>query len=517
MKSKYLLVTYDKFIQELKSNTNFDKEKVINAIKKETKESYLCYKINYTKTKNTTKYKVNAPIHNLHPLAPIVEQTLQVTNQDLEFEMENMRERLGIPFSNLKYFSSSEKGGKYFYLTADIALETLTVDHLFFLYISITLKRENLEIISSIKKQTFKFKSNKVLEEFLYKKQAAIESVKNRIIKEVNPKTFSELLEIGEDNHRNNAFKAMFFYLEKLNRFIEKDYSKYLNPETTIAFRTLICDENKNSSKINTIKSFLIKSNANVELFKIITTPFSKITVPDVFEQTTVHEYYYLTKFIGAIYKEILVQNKLFTQTQIEDCLIEYNFNATELLLYLQLNIIHRIENVNDDNEKMDLLNLEVKKYNQQPTKISEKLYPKSPNIKSKMLKWLEDERNYLLNKMIPVPGTISTIENGKSKLLTDLTVAQITYFFGLLLQSGIINNQNNREIFRFIADNFKTNTTDKISVESIGSKFYNIEDATKKSIREKLNEMLNLTKILLFIWTILEDSILILDENQLF
>jgi hypothetical protein len=513
MKPKYLLITYEKFIQELKNKTNFDKEKILNVITKNTTESYLCYKINYSKTKSTTQYKVNPPIHNLHPLAPILEQTLQVTNQDWEFEMEAIRDQLGIPFSKLKYFHPSDSKEKYFYLTADIALQALTVDHLFFLYISITLKSKNLEIISSIKQQTFNLKSNKAVEQFLFKKQAAIESVKNRIIKEINPKTFAELFEIAEDNHKTNGFRSMFLYLEKLSRFIEKDYSKFLNPQTTIAYRTLICDENKNIPKINAIKDFLIKSNINIELFKIIINPISKITNPCIFEKITVEEYKYISKIIEAIYKEILQRSNLLSQALIEDWLLDYNFNSTELLQYLQSNIIKDIDNLINDSDKLNLINLQIKKYNQLLIKISQRLHSKLPSTKSKMIKWLEDERNYLLNKMVPATNISSNIsEKDKAKLHTDLTVAQITYFFGLLLQTEIIKHQNQREIFRFIADNFKTNTTDKISVESISTKFYNIEEATKKQVRDKLNKMLNLTKTLLFIGTFLEDFLIILD-----
>ena len=80
------------------------------------------------------------------------------------------------------------------------------------------------------------------------------------------------------------------------------------------------------------------------------------------------------------------------------------------------------------------------------------------------------------------------------------------------MMQSGIIKHQNQREVFRFIADNFKTQFRDNISADSINSKFYNIEETTKKVIRTKIIEMLNLTKTILFISTFLEDYIFILE-----
>jgi hypothetical protein len=45
------------------------------------------------------------------------------------------------------------------------------------------------------------------------------------------------------------------------------------------------------------------------------------------------------------------------------------------------------------------------------------------------------------------------------------------------------------------ISENFKTNGTDTISVDSLSAKFYNVEDTTKKAIREKIIELMNLSK----------------------
>ena len=68
--------------------------------------------------------------------------------------------------------------------------------------------------------------------------------------------------------------------------------------------------------------------------------------------------------------------------------------------------------------------------------------------------------------------------------------------FFSLLIQSGILKHKNQTDLFRFIADNFKTNITDQISADSIKSKYYNVESTTKNATRLKIIELLNLTKL---------------------
>jgi hypothetical protein len=59
-----------------------------------------------------------------------------------------------------------------------------------------------------------------------------------------------------------------------------------------------------------------------------------------------------------------------------------------------------------------------------------------------------------------------------------------------------VIKESNQRDIFRFIAENFKTKTTDQISIDSIKSRYYNVESTTKSAVREKIIELLNLAKI---------------------
>ena len=90
---------------------------------------------------------------------------------------------------------------------------------------------------------------------------------------------------------------------------------------------------------------------------------------------------------------------------------------------------------------------------------------------------------------------TISTNEETKIKLHSGLTVAQLSYFSNLLLKSDIIKTENQSEVFQFMATNFKTNMTDKISPESFRSKYYNVEETTKHFVREKIIDLLNLTK----------------------
>lgn len=513
MKPKYLLKTYDKIIQELKNTNNIQKENVINSIKKISVESYLCYKIHCIKHKKITNYKLEPPIHNLHPLAPVLEHSLQLTSQEWETEKESFRNRLGIPFSDLKYFQPSEKKEKYFYLTADIALETLSKDHLLFLYISVTLKKESQWIIKNIKAQTFNIQSKVYVKQFIFKIQITIESFKNRIIREIRPVKRNEIYQISETISKSDSYKSLFIYLDKISRFIEKDYSKFLNPQIYISYKTLNFDEKNSIPKINTFLRVLTVSKINTDLFQIISKPLIKISNPSTYDNVTVNEFHFLSKFIFITNDDLLTKNKVLTHIQVEDWLLEFNFNAADLVMYFQSKITHLIDSAINDNERLETLNFQIKRFSQLHSKMEHRLHYKLPLTKYNMLKWLRDEKSYIKSKMKAIPSAPATFpEKQKSKLQLELSVAQISYFFALLMQSGIIKHANQREVFRFIADNFKTQFRDNISADSINSKFYNIEESTKKVLRAKIIEMLNLTKTILFISTFFEDYLFILE-----
>ena len=73
--------------------------------------------------------------------------------------------------------------------------------------------------------------------------------------------------------------------------------------------------------------------------------------------------------------------------------------------------------------------------------------------------------------------------------------VLMVFWAFSLLIETGIIKHKNQTDVFRFISENFKTSNTDTISVDSIKVKYYNVETSTKNAIREKIIELLNITK----------------------
>jgi hypothetical protein len=147
--------------------------------------------------------------------------------------------------------------------------------------------------------------------------------------------------------------------------------------------------------------------------------------------------------------------------------------------------------------ESLELLYKQLKKFNQHNSKTKKSFIDKLPEIKVQICNWIEEEIEFINRKRNlenTQQGPFKTLQP-INKILLGLSVAQISYFVNILMKTGIIKHANQRDVFRMIAENFKTNGTDNISIDSLSSKFYNVETSTKNAIKEKIIELLNLSK----------------------
>lgn len=116
-------------------------------------------------------------------------------------------------------------------------------------------------------------------------------------------------------------------------------------------------------------------------------------------------------------------------------------------------------------------------------------------SINKQLTNWIEIENDYLMkhNSLSQFKQTEpSSVDKSNTKINTGLTVMQLCYFLKLMCDTGVINHPNQKEIIQFIADNFQTEKVDNISIGSIGSKFYSVDLASKKVVRDFLHKMLN-------------------------
>ena len=352
---------------------------------------------------------------------------------------------------------------------------------------------KNIKIKKINKERVFKLKTKKRIEQYIHRKQYALENLAHKLIKEINPINSSELYQFSNNYDKIDCLKISYIYLEKLLRFIEKEYRNYLNVDIKIPYRSTFVKEFEITNKLNEVKSRLLESNINDNLLKLTFEPLLKIETINIKEKLTYYEFNYCSEFILTLHKQINSENN--SEETIKDCLFDLNFNSLQFFKYLTVEVLQELETQENNIKKIDILYRFLKNYNQKQSRNAIKYKSNLPSLKEQIIGWLEEEVEYLTKKVKLEANQNIANDEEKIKFLTGLSVAQLSYFFGLLMETGIIKHKNQTDVFRFISENFKTNNTEKISVDSIKVKYYNVESTTKNVLREKIIELVGLTK----------------------
>jgi hypothetical protein len=249
--------------------------------------------------------------------------------------------------------------------------------------------------------------------------------------------------------------------------------------------------------KLDFVRDSLLAKEVNKELLKILFEPILLLSTINLQNKITYYQFNYATEYILEL-SQLLMENQTdVTNEDIAEWLLDLNMNSTRFFDY-ETNIIQeKLDKCESDAERLELLYKKLKKFNQHRTKIKKSFQDKLPEIKVQICSWIEEEIEFINRKRnIEEHNSESfKLSEPREKIMLGLSVAQMSYFLNLLIQTGIIKHNNQRDVFRMICENFKTKGTDSISIDSLSSKFYNVETSTKNTIKEKIIELLNLTK----------------------
>ena len=498
MKQNYTLEIYDSLFNEIKHSRKTNEKEVISFLKLCSDDSHHLYEVNFFKTNGHVNYVVKDKIHNLHHKAPDFYPTNCGINSEFEEYIPKILLELNIQNASTTFCWSSFHESNILIIRELCPIEEIAPENLFFLFCCQKLKQENNKIIKINKERVFSLKSKGRIEHFIQRKQQALENLSHRLIRDINPAVAIEIYNFSSEYNKSDCLKVVYIYLEKLLQFIEIEYLQYLDIEIHVPFKTLLVKELEIDTKINFVKARLLEINLENPLLQIAYQPLLKITTLNINQQITYNELNYCSNYISQLYKYLNDYNQSLTSDKIIEWLLDLNLNNLEFFDYSTDKIQEALKFESSSSEKIDKLYQLLKYYNQRQTRNFMKLRQNLPSIKNQIINWIEEEIEYLNKKNSLNKGNSFQITHQEEleKMNTDLSVAQLSYFFGLLSQIGIIKAKNQIDLFRFIAANFKTKSTSVISEGSIKNKFYNVEATTVNKIREKLFELLNLTKL---------------------
>ncbi|MFC6876913.1 hypothetical protein ACFQZF_10415 [Flavobacterium myungsuense] len=496
MKIAYLLECYDVRLRQVASPHTVSNKYILDDLSKNESNSYRIYSVTIKKWEGKETLNISKPKHSFHP--KVLRLELKSLFQFNEFENYIPILKNHIEFTGESiFFAADPERLNTFFVYEKCAISELPPKERFFLYCHQSLNLENQNIKLAIKEKVFKFKSKLKIEHYIHKNQLTIEYQLNKLIKQINPETNNELYEFLDKYDNSDCLKSIYRNLENLLVFIEKEYHDFLNVNIMVPWRTVLMNEYEIKPKLDFVRDSLLSMEIDQELLKIIFDPVLIVSTINIQKQITYYQFNYAVEYISEL-AQLLIENPNETrESEIFDWLLDLNINSFRNFDYITSKLQFELNTCESDYERLELLYKKLKKFNQHRSKIKKSFNEKLPEIKVQICNWLEEEIEFINRKRnledqhTGNPKEIKT----NNKILLGLSVAQISYFVNILMQTGIIKHSNQREVFRMIADNFKTNVTDNISVDSLSSKFFNVETSTKNRIKEKIIELLNLTK----------------------
>lgn len=398
----------------------------------------------------------------------------------------------------LSYALNTSHSNNKIYIKVKSNCDSLNINEARYYYYNMILKEEVSRIKKSINEHVFKLKSQEEIEHYIHKLQQTLVNLSFRVSKLFDSDSQKEIYKSAQEFNERDILYLVYITIEDLLRFFERSFLKYIDQNIQIPYRSDLVKLYNIKEKLEIVKSAFLKSNIDSELLNIIYKPFLELSVILFPERITYQRLIYSNTFLTAFYDVIQQGNQTLSLPLIKDYLYHYNFNSKQLFNYKVKGIKTKIAEYSDTAAQKDYLYHCLKTTNQQQCMSHIAYEPYLPSLKQQLINWLEEEINYLNKKEFLSPHKPDNFEKGTSRsprIISGLSVSQLAHFYKLLFEVGIITNENQSDIIRFLACNFQTVKTKNISIDSLKSKFYNADDSTIEPLRDYVIKLLNKLK----------------------
>jgi hypothetical protein len=171
---------------------------------------------------------------------------------------------------------------------------------------------------------------------------------------------------------------------------------------------------------------------------------------------------------------------------QIRKVLMSVDCNHVTCIRHYEWFLSNELLKCETISDKIELLAFYLKTVNQVRTLPHCKFDVEQPSLKTQVSEWLAEEMVFYEKKRqlgLGTSGKPDELVAGDFKLILDLSVAQFAYLIKVLTETGVIQNKNQSEVFRFLVRFIKTKRSENISYDSFRTRYFNAESNTKGAV----------------------------------
>ena len=229
------------------------------------------------------------------------------------------------------------------------------------------------------------------------------------------------------------------------------------------------------------------------KFIEIITEPLQKfITNPEI---ATNQHLNYLKRFSTDLLMVIEQNDETQLFSHLKTKLFYLNFNSVGYFNFLTEEMNEALSKIDSHAHKIEKLSWFLKEINQMPVKPEFAYNQGQKSIQGLASHWIVEELCHLEKSIHCASISAQNVNNSisaDSKVSTALSVPQLAYFIKILVETGVVNSPNDRDLIKFIATNTSSKKAATISPESLRIKYYSVEENTKDEIKDIVIKLLN-------------------------
>jgi hypothetical protein len=354
-------------------------------------------------------------------------------------------------------------------------------------------------IVEDIFPNTMHFKDEKQIELTIRREQYRLISLLDMLAVYLSDEDLLRLkVTMSTDNSTIQFFRSVYNWLENRLRFLELNFSRYLDVDYKISPLDVHQLSLSVLSDFKVINAFFEKTDLDPELSKIINDTIGDLVNIDY---KNAHISLRRANYLRKLAEQLLIFSKTHTDQEgdltykLHACLLSINFNNPAYFDFIVRLFSKEIDALETLNDKHIWLIYQQRNINQQALTHEIFYQEKYPPLKQLLRDWINAElHSYeVLKQLEDTKPAIGELNKWKDfKIETTLTVAELGCLFGLMMDQGMIAG-NKQEFASFISF-FFTSKKGTIAMHSLRNNFYNNNATVFTSVRDHLRTLVNMS-----------------------
>lgn len=282
--------------------------------------------------------------------------------------------------------------------------------------------------------------------------------------------------------------------LDNLLSFVERHFTKYFDQDAKAPEGYLAIVRNEVKINSTRIQKGLTNLNADPKLVSLFLNALHKIAQSPSEKSITYRKIMYAKEIQKELLKLLDKEQQNEINEELRQLLYYLNFNSLKAITYHAHYISAILNETEIRAEKIERLSFVLKNVNQSQVKPGIGYNIHTPSLKGQINDYITVELEYqerLQRLSNPSHETPPDDLLSGFKLKIEASVAQLAYLLKLLIETKIIINSNLSHLLQFLARFVVTKKAENMSHGSLRSKFYNVENGTKESVRAILSTMI--------------------------